>query len=79
MPPMCARTEIMAAWSKEVRIEMERKGKIPIKVLELLLCHVFYLTTYQTGTQKYLTKAFIIHHIFIEHLDSVVVTGDLNF
>lgn len=34
MPPICARREMMAAWSKEVRIEMESKGKIPIKVLE---------------------------------------------
>lgn len=28
---------------------------------------------------KVLTKALIIHHTFIEHPDTVIVTGDLNF
>lgn len=71
--PLWARWEMMMmAWSEEVRVEMEKKKKkCPVKFLELFSCHSLYLTTGQIGTQIYLMKSVIIHHMFIEHTQTL--------
>lgn len=63
----------IGSWAKK------KKKKFPIKFLELFSYYSLYLTTYKIGTQNYLMKAIIIHHIFIEHPNTGLVIGDLNF
>lgn len=49
----------------------KEKKKCPVKFLELFSCHSLYLTTGQIGTQIYLMKSVIIHHMFIEHTQTL--------